>query len=55
MLIVCRKPNLPTSLDLSVPVPQFPVIESDYDQALERELKEARAVAKKNVEAAQQH
>ena len=38
---------------LAVPMPRFPVVESDYGIALEKELKEARAVAKKNIEAAQ--
>ena len=44
--------NLPTALDLTVPVPRFPVVESDYGQAQE---KEAKAFAKRNVEAAQRH
>jgi len=52
-LLYGRKPNLPTALDLTLPMPRFPVVESDYARALEKELKEARAVAKKNVEVAQ--
>ena len=51
-LLYGRKPNLPTGLDLTVPRPQFPVVESDYALALEKELK-IRSVTKKNVEAAQ--
>ena len=43
---------LHTALDLAVPMPRFPVVESDYGIALEKELKEARVVTKKNIEAA---
>ena len=52
-LLYGRQPSLPTALDLTVPMPQFPVVESEYGLALEKELKEARAVAKKNIESAQ--
>ena len=52
-LLYGRQPNLPTALDLTVPMPRFPVVESAYGLALEKELKEARAVAKKNIETAQ--
>ena len=54
-LLYGRRFNLPTALDLTVPVLRFPVVESDYSQAQEKELTEARAFAKRNVEAAQRH
>ena len=52
-LLYGRKQNLPTALDLAVPSPWFPVVESDYGLALKKELKEIWSVAKKNVEATQ--
>ena len=44
-LLYGRQPNLPTALDLTIPMARFPVVESDYGKALAREFKEAWTVA----------
>ena len=52
-LIYGRTPCLPTALDFMNPIPRFPVMESEYGAALEKELKEVRSLAQKNIQAAQ--
>ena len=52
-LLYGRNPQLPTSLDFSVPVMRYPVIESEYAKELAEELKLARALARKNIQAKQ--
>jgi len=52
-LVYGREPNLPTALNFQLPVTKFPVVETDYGVALEKELKYARSLAKKNLEASQ--
>ena len=53
-LLYGREVNLPTALDLLMPMSQLPMVKSDYGKVLTRELEEARIVARKNAEAAQQ-
>ena len=45
--------NLPTTLNMYVPISRLPVVESEYGEALAMELK-VRAFARKNTEAARQ-
>lgn len=52
-LVYGRMPSLPTALDFINPSPQLPVMESEYGAALEKELKEVRSLAQKNIQAAQ--
>ena len=53
-LVYGRTPCLPTPLYFMNPMPRFPVIETEYGAALEKELKEVRSLAQKNLQAAQQ-
>lgn len=48
-----RNPQLPTSLDFSLPVVRHPVVESEYAKGLAEELKHARALAQKNIQTKQ--
>ena len=43
-----RDPNLSSSLDFQTPVVKFPIIETEYGKELERELRQARQLAKQN-------
>ena len=52
-LVYGREPNLPTAMNFHVPVTKFPVVETDYGVALEKELKYARSLAKQNLETSQ--
>ena len=52
-LVYGRTPCLPTVLDFMNPMPSFPVMETEYGAALEKELKEVRSLAQKNLQAAQ--
>ena len=52
-LLYGRNPQLPTSLDFSLPVVKYPVVESEYAKELAKELKQARALAQKNIQARQ--
>ena len=47
------KLNLPTALNFQVPVSKLPIVETDYGVALEKELKFALTLAKRNLEASQ--
>ena len=44
-LLYGRNPQLPMSLDFSLPVVKYPVVESEYAKELAKELKQARALA----------
>ena len=48
-----RDPKLPSFLDFQTPVVKFPIIETEYGKELERELKQARQLAKQHVQSAQ--
>ena len=48
-----RDPKLPSSLDFQTPVVKFSIIETEYDKGLERELKQARQLAKQHIQSAQ--
>ena len=52
-LVYGRTPCLPTALDFMNPMPRFPVMESEYGAALDKELKEVRSLAQKNLQVAQ--
>ena len=52
-LVYGRTPCLPTTLDFMNPLPKFPVMETEYGAALEKELKEVRLLAKKNLQVTQ--
>ena len=52
-LVYGRTPCLPTALDFMNPLPRFPVTETEHGAALEKELKEVRSLAQKNLQAAQ--
>ena len=52
-LVYGRTPCLPTVLDFMNPMPRFPVMETEYGAALEKELKEVRSLVQKNLQAAQ--
>lgn len=52
-LVYGRMPCLPTTLDFVNPVPRYNVMETEYGAALEKELKEARLLAQKDIRAAQ--
>ena len=52
-LLYGRNPQLPTSLDFSVPVVRYPIVESEYAKELAEELKVARSLAWKNMRAKQ--
>ena len=52
-LVYGRTPCLPTTMDFMNPLPKFPVVETEYGAALEKELKEVRSLAKKNLQVAQ--
>ena len=45
-----RNPQLPSALDFQLLVKRYPTIETEYGQELVRELQQARAIAKKNIE-----
>ena len=45
-----RNPQLPTALDFQLPAQRFPTIETDYGRELVKELGQARAIAKQNIE-----
>ena len=45
-----RDPKLPSSLDFQTPVVKFSIIETEYDKGLERELKQARQLAKQHIQ-----
>ena len=49
-LLYGRNPQLPSALDFQLPVKRYPTIETEYGQELVRELQQARAIAKKNIE-----
>ena len=51
-LLYGRNPQLPTSLDFSLPVVRYPVVESEYAKGLAEELKQARS-AQKNIQTKQ--
>jgi len=46
-----REPNLLTAQNFQLPITKFPVEETDYGVASEKELKYARSLAKKNLKA----
>jgi len=48
-----RSPQLPTSIDFNLPIVRYPVGENDYTKKLVREMKRARTVAQKNIQAKQ--
>ena len=52
-LLYGRNPQLPTSLDFSVPVVRYPIVESEYAKELAEELKLVRSLARKNIRAKQ--
>jgi len=52
-LVYGREINLPTALNIQLPVIKLPVVETDYGVVLEKELKYAWSLAKKNLEASQ--
>ena len=49
-LLYGRSPQLPSALDFRVPVQRFPTIETEYGQELVKELKQARTIAKQNID-----
>ena len=49
-LLYGRDPQLPSQLEFQVPVARYPVMETEYGQELARELKQARSVAKQNID-----
>ena len=52
-LLYGRNPQLPTSLDFSIPVMKYPLVESEYAKELAKELKQVRALAQKNIQTKQ--
>ena len=46
-------PVLPTALDFHAPAVRYPVIETEYGKELAKELKQARQLAKKQIQSAQ--
>ena len=48
-----RDPVLPTALDFHAPAVRYPVIETEYGKELAKELKQARQLAKKQIQSAQ--
>ena len=48
-LLYGRNSQLPTSLDFSLPIVRYPVVESEYAKGLAEELTQARALAQKNI------
>ena len=52
-LLCGRNPQLPTSLDFTLPVVRYPVVESEYAKELAKELQQTRALALKNIQAKQ--
>ena len=48
-LLYGRDPQLPSQLEFQLPVARYPVMETEYDQELARELKQAHNVAKQNI------
>ena len=48
-LLYGRYPQLPSSLDLTVPVLKYPVVESEYAKELTKELNLARKLAQDNI------
>ena len=53
-LLYGRNPQLPTALNFRLPVKRFPTIETEYGRELAKELGQARAIAKQNIEKKQQ-
>ena len=54
-LLYWRNPQLPTALDFQLPVQRFPTIETEYGRELAKELGQARAIAKQNIEKKQEN
>ena len=52
-LLYGRNPQLPTSLDFSIPVMKYPLVESEYAKELAKELKQVKALAQKNIQTKQ--
>ena len=52
-LVNGRDPNLPSTLSFSVPQVKYPVIETEFGKELDKELKYARELARKNIQSAQ--
>ena len=48
-----RDARLPTALDFKVPTVKYPIVATEYAKEVLRELKRARAVAKDNIQKAQ--
>ena len=53
-LLYGRNLQLPTALDFQLPAQRFPTIETGYGRELAKELEQARAIPKQNIEKKQQ-